>query len=151
MGTSRLMHRPGVNKKNTEETRVVYLPFFQNHLSFYSKSRVNNFRFLGGFCTFKKTPGVQRARGTLFWPKIARELTKSNGTRTIRSEIARGIVSNRSRGPEMHKMKVFDTPTCMEVALQVPRYDNSKGGFPREQIQNRGAILIFFSFVTSSR
>ena len=60
------------------------------------------------FCTFKRTPDVLRARGTLFWPKIARELTKSDGTRTIRSEIARGIVSNRSRGPEMDKMRVLD-------------------------------------------
>ena len=69
-----------------------------------------------------------RARGTLFWPKIARELTKSDGTRTIRSEIARGIVSNRSQGPEMDKMKVFNTPTYMEVVLHPLRYDNSKGG-----------------------
>ena len=61
-----------------------------------------------------------RARGTLFRPKLTRELTKSDGTWTIRSEIARGIDCNRSQGPEMDKMRVFDTPTCMEVALQVP-------------------------------
>ena len=73
-----------------------------------------------GFAGPPKT--VLRARGTLFWPKVARELMKFNGTRTIRSEIARGIDCNRSRGPEMDKMGVFDTPTCMEVALQVPHH-----------------------------
>ena len=57
---------------------------------------------------FIRQPGVLSARETLFWPEVARELTKSDGTRTIRSEIARGIVSNRSQGPELDKMRVFD-------------------------------------------
>ena len=61
-----------------------------------------------------------RVRGTLFWPKVAREATKMNETRTIRSEIARGIVSNRSRGPEMDKMVVFSIFSAIEMALQAP-------------------------------
>ena len=36
-----------------------------------------------------------------------KKFTKSDGTETIRSEIARGIVSNRPRGPEIDKMRVF--------------------------------------------
>ena len=63
---------------------------------------------------------VLRARGTLFWPKVAREATKFDETRTIRSEITRGIVSNRSQGPEMGKMKVFSIFSAIEMALQVP-------------------------------
>ena len=66
-------------------------------------------------------PGMLRARGTSSWPKIARELTKSDGTWTIRSEIVRGIGLDRSKGPEVDKMKVFDAITSMEVALQVTR------------------------------
>ena len=104
MGESHLF----VSQKRHQGNAVVYTPFFQNYSAFYAKSRVHHFRFPGGFCTCKKTPDVLRARGTLLWPKIARELTKSDGTRTIRSEIARGIVSNRSRGPEMDKMRFFD-------------------------------------------
>ena len=67
------------------------------------------------------TNTVLRARGTLFRPKVARELMKFNETRTIRSEIERGKYCYRSEGPEMDKMIVFDTPTCLEMALQVPR------------------------------
>ena len=48
--------------------------------------------------TFRSST-VLRVRGTLFWPKLARELTKMEETRTVRSEIARGIRSDRSQGP----------------------------------------------------
>ena len=82
---------------------------------------------------------VLRARATLFWPKIARELTKSDGTGTIRSEIARGIVSNRSRGPEMDKMMVFSIFTAIEMALQLPRRGNSiQCQICTRQVQARG-------------
>ena len=63
---------------------------------------------------------VLRARGTLFWPKTAREPTKIDETKAIRWEIARGIRFDRSQGPEMHKMGVFSIFTEFEVALQVP-------------------------------
>ena len=63
---------------------------------------------------------VLRARGTLFWPKVAREATKFDETRSIRSEITRGIVSNRSQGPDMDKMNVFSIFSAIEMALQVP-------------------------------
>ena len=64
--------------------------------------------------------GELRARGTLFWPKIAREPTNIGETKAIRSEIARGIRFDRSQGPEMDKMKVFAFLTEIEIALQVP-------------------------------
>ena len=66
------------------------------------------------------TKNVLRACATLFWPKVAREATKFDETWTIRSEIARGIVSNRSQGPEMDKMRVFSIFSAIEMALQVP-------------------------------
>ena len=61
-----------------------------------------------------------RARGTLFWPEVAGEPTKMDETWTIRSEIARVIVSNRSGGPDMHKMNAFATISAIEMALQPP-------------------------------
>ena len=67
---------------------------------------------------------VLRARGTLFWLKVAREPTKINETYTNRSEIARGIVSNRSRGPEMHKMTLFSKISAIDMALQPPHHGN---------------------------
>ena len=75
----------------------------------------------------QKTPDVLRARGTLFWPEIARELTKSDGTRTIRSEIARGIDCNRSQGPELAKMRAFDPG----VALEYPGVPRGDPGVPQ--------------------
>ena len=147
MGNSILQGAPGEPKTSPRKRKWCTL-LFQNYSAFYSKSRVHHFRFPGCFRTLKKTPDVLRARGTFFRSKIARELTKSDGTRTIRSEIARGIVSNRSQGPEMDKMKVFDNLICMEVLLHPPRYDNSKGGSREKKNHNRGAILNFFSFVT---
>ena len=123
---------------------MVYPPFFQNYSAFHAKSRVHHFRFPGGFCTCKKTPDVLRARGTLFWPKIARELTKSDGTRTIRSEIARGIVSNRSQGPEMDKMKVFDTPTYMEMFSHPPDTIIPKGVLAKKNSKSRSDFEFFF-------
>ena len=122
-----------VSQKRHQGNAMAYTPFFQNYLAFYAKSLVHHFRFPGGFCTCKKTPDVLRARGTLFWPKIARELTKSDGTRTIRSEIARGIVSNRSQGPEMDKMRVFDpgvTPGYPGVPRGAPGYPRGIPGYP---------------------
>ena len=47
---------------------------------------------------------VLRARGTLFWPETARDPTKIDETKAIRSEIARGIRFDRSQGPEMVKI-----------------------------------------------
>ena len=107
-------------KNVTRETQMAYPPFFQNYSAFYAKIRVHHVRFPSGFCTCKKTPDVLKARGTLFCPKMARELTKSDGTRTIRSEIARGIVSNRSQGPELAIMMVFDAGVAPEYP-GVPR------------------------------
>ena len=90
------------------------------------------------------TKSVLRARGTLFQPKMARELMKFNRTCTIRSEIARGIVSNRSQGPEMDKMKVFDTLTCTEASSHPPRYDNSKGVSREKKFKIAERFWIFF-------
>ena len=67
-----------------------------------------------------RTPDVLRARGTLFWPKIAREATKIDETKAIRSEIAPGIRFDWSQGPEMDKMEVFSIFTEFEMASQVP-------------------------------
>ena len=94
----------------TEETKVVHPPFFQSHSASYAKRRAHYFRFLGGFCTFKRTPDVRRARGTLFWPEMARELTKSDGTQTIRSEIVRGIVSENPGSTNLLRKKTSNTP-----------------------------------------
>ena len=105
----------------------MYPPFFKITWLFMQKIGYSTFVSLVTFAHVKKTPDVLRARGTLFWPKIARELTKSDGTRTIRSEIARGIVSNGSQGPEMDKMKVFD-PEVLPGYPGVPRGDP---GVPR--------------------
>ena len=91
--------------------------------AFYIKSRVHHIRFLGVFGKWKKeTFDVLRARGILFWPNIAREPTKINETKAIRSEIARGIRFDRSQGLEIYKMVVFSIFTKLEVALQVPRH-----------------------------
>ena len=51
--------------------------------------------------------GERRARGILFWPKTAREPTKIDETKAIRSEIARGIRFDRSQALEMDKMSLF--------------------------------------------
>ena len=95
-----------------------------------------------GFAGPPKT--VLRARGTLFWPKLTRELTKYNGTGTIRSEIARGIVSNRSQGPEMDKIRVFDTPTCMEVFSHPPDTIILKGSLAKKNSESRSDFDFVF-------
>ena len=103
------------------------------------KARVHHSRSLVVFAHTKKGPGKLRARRTLFWPKIAREATKFNETRTIRSEIARGIVSTRSQGPEMDKMRVFSIFSAIEMALQLPRRGNSiQRQICARQVQARG-------------
>ena len=66
-----------------------------------------------------------------FGPKS--QLTKSDGTWTIRSEIARGIDLDMSQGPEGHRSgqnDTFDTPTCMEVALTPRGHPGVTLGYP---------------------
>ena len=125
MGDSHLFLCPRVVEKPPWHESGVP-SFFSKLFGFLCKRSGTPLSCHGGFCTCKKTSDVLRARGTLFWHKIARELTKSDGTRTIRSEIARGIVSNRSRGPEMHKMRVFDPGSPRGTPGGIPRRFSAK-------------------------
>ena len=103
--------------------------------------------FPGWLLHMQKTPDVLRARGTLFWPKIARELTKSDGTRTIRSEIARGIVSNRSQGQEIDKMWVFDPRFNSKTKkLKFRKFGSRTNGTPPFSLLQGGFSVRLFAW-----